>query len=334
MELDQGIPVVFHKNGVKRGLVIGKFLPLHQGHIALIRFAASYCDELIVSMSFKANDPIDPRLRFSWIQHTFHDRQAVRCEMVPDDFDDESLPIGERTRIWADFVRRRFPPIDMIFTSEEYGEPFARHLGVPHLAFDIQRRQVPVSGTLIFQKPLTYWVYIPAIVRPYFVKKVCFYGPESTGKTTMAKHLAEVYQTEYVPEVAREMINTNDFSEDEIIRIGYAQTQRVFEKVKTANKILFCDTDLITTQIYSQRYLNKVPDVLYELEKQVHYDAYFLFDIDLPWVADGLRDLANERSVMYSAFKDELVKRKISFINVRGNYKEREEIIKRELGDI
>ena len=227
MELDEGISVVFHKNGVKRGLVIGKFLPLHQGHIALIGFAADRCDELIVSMSYTANDPIDPRLRFSWIQETFQDRQAVRCEMVLDDFDDESLPIGERTKIWAAFIRRRFPPIDIIFSSEEYGEPFARHLGVPHLAFDIQRRQVPVSATLIREKPLTYWDYIPAIVRPYFVRKVCLYGPESTGKTTMAKHLAEVYQTEYVPEVAREMITSNDFTEDDIIRIGYAQTQRV-----------------------------------------------------------------------------------------------------------
>ena len=104
-----------------------------------------------------------------------------------------------------------------------------------------------------------------------------------------------------------------------------------FEKVKTANKILFCDTDLITTQIYSQTYLHRVPGILYELERQVQYDLYFLFDIDMPWVADGLRDLANERREMYFVFKDELVKRKIPFINVRGNHEEREEIVKSEL---
>ncbi len=176
-----------------------------------------------------------------------------------------------------------------------------------------------------------YWDFIPSMARPYFVKKVCFYGPESTGKTTMAKHLAEVYHTEFVPEVSREMIASNDFTEDDIIRIGHAQTQRILEKVKTANKILFCDTDLITTQIYSQTYLHRVPGILYELERQIKYDLYFLFDIDLPWVDDGLRDLGNQRKQMYDVFKDELVKRKISFINVRGNHDEREQIIKREL---
>ena len=176
-----------------------------------------------------------------------------------------------------------------------------------------------------------YWDFIPAIIRPYFIKKVCFYGPESTGKTTMAKHLAEVYQTEFVPEVSREMITSNNFTGDDIIRIGYAQTQRVFEKAKKANKILFCDTDLITTQIYSQTYLHRVPRILYELERQIKYDLYFLFDIDLPWVDDGLRDLGNQRTQMYDVFKDELVKRKIPFIPVRGNQEEREQIIKREL---
>jgi len=176
-----------------------------------------------------------------------------------------------------------------------------------------------------------YWDFIPPIVRSYFVKKACFYGPESTGKTTMAKHLAEVYLTEFVPEVSREMITSNDFTEDDIIRIGHAQTQRILEKVKKANKILFCDTDLITTQIYSQTYLHRVPGILYELERRIKYDQYFLFDIDLPWVNDGLRDLGNQRKEMYDLFKDELVKRNIPFVPVHGNHEERERIIKREL---
>jgi HTH-type transcriptional repressor of NAD biosynthesis genes len=52
---------------MKRGLVIGKFMPLHKGHIALIEFAAALCDELIVSMSYTDNDPIDPQLRLEKI---------------------------------------------------------------------------------------------------------------------------------------------------------------------------------------------------------------------------------------------------------------------------
>ena len=166
------------------------------------------------------------------------------------------------------------------------------------------------------------------------IKLICFYGPESTGKSTMAKHLAEFYKTEFVPEVAREMISSNNFTLDDIIRIGHAQTQQIKEKLKTANQILFCDTDLITTQIYSRQYLNEVPKILFDLEKQIHYDKYFLFDIDVPWVADGLRDLGQQRAAMIKIFEEELLKRNIHPVLVKGNWKEREVMIKDEVNKL
>lgn len=63
---------------MKRGLVIGKFMPLHKGHIALIEFATTKCDELIVSMSYTDTDPIDPRLRFEWIKQQFSNNSRVK----------------------------------------------------------------------------------------------------------------------------------------------------------------------------------------------------------------------------------------------------------------
>ena len=251
---------------MKRGLVIGKFMPLHQGHIALIDFAASQCDELIVSMSYKDSDPIPGQLRFNWIERSFANRPGIKPAIVKDDFDNESLPIELRTKLWGDFIKRTYPPIHFLFSSEEYGEPFARNLNAIHISFDPARKYVPVSATRIRKHPFKYWDFIAAEARPYFVRKVCFYGPESTGKSTMAVEMAEYYHTDYVPEVAREMITSNDFGIDDIIRIGQAHFQRIEEKTRTANKILFCDTDAITTQIYSQHYLQVVPPILYALE--------------------------------------------------------------------
>lgn len=161
------------------------------------------------------------------------------------------------------------------------------------------------------------------------VQLICFYGPESTGKSVMAKKMAEYFNTEYVPEVARELITSNDFTMDDIIRIGKAQTERIQQKLSIANKYLFCDSDLITTQIYSKHYLNEVPEILFELEKQITYDHYFLFDIDVPWVNDGLRDLgrAEQRKEMFNRFKTELEKREIPYTLVHGDWEERERII-------
>ena len=163
------------------------------------------------------------------------------------------------------------------------------------------------------------------------VKKVCFYGPESTGKSTMAMSMARIYNTVFVPEVSKEFISSNNFSLEDIIRIGHAQTERILDAVKLANKIVFCDTDLITTQIYCRHYLKTVPDVLMTLEKKISFDRYFLFDIDVPWVADGLRDLGGQRTEMLQIFKEELKIRNINYTLVKGDWEERAQIIQKEV---
>ncbi len=174
------------------------------------------------------------------------------------------------------------------------------------------------------KRRLTIEKFMPA---PFFVKKICFYGPESTGKSVLTKYFAKLYETEYVPEVAKEFITSNDFTLDDIVRIGLAQTERVLEKTKTANKLLFCDTDLITTEIYSRHYLHEVPPVLLELEAKIKYDVYFLLDIDVEWVPDGIRDLGDRRQEMYEVFKEELEKRSISYVAVNGSWENRIQVI-------
>lgn len=306
-------------------------MPVHKGHLALIDFAANQCDELLVSMSYTLQDPIPSDIRFQWLQQLLQPNAKIKVELSLDDFDDESLPLLQRTKVWANFIKKRFPSIDVLISSEPYGIPFAQHLGVPHIIFDQERKQLPVSATLIRQHPLAHWDFIPALVQPYFVKKICFYGPESTGKSVMAKQFAEIYQTELVPEVAREIITGNEFTVEDIIKIGKAQTERVIKKTKTANRFLFCDTDLITTQIYCRHYLKTVPPILYELEKEVIYDEYFLFNIDVPWVADGMRDLGERRSEMFKVFKSELEKRRITYHLVTGNWAERRAFIQKKI---
>lgn len=319
---------------MKRGLVIGKFRVVHEGHVALIRFAAAHCDELIVSMSYKANDPIPLAQRYQWLTEIFNNETHIKIETVADDFDDEQQPLTVRTKLWAEFIRNRYPKIDVIFSSEEYGEPFAQHLGSKHITFDPARNQFPISSTRVLEKPFTNWKFLPVVVRPYFVRKICFYGPESTGKTTMAIKLASHYQTEFVPEVSRELTNSNAFTLDEIVKIGEAQTQRIKDKIRIANKILFCDSDLITTQIYSEYYLHRVPPVLKDLEKQIKYDLYFFFEVDVPWVADGLRDLGSRRDEMRAFFKKELDGRNIPFVTVQGTWQEREQTILHHLNHL
>jgi HTH-type transcriptional regulator, transcriptional repressor of NAD biosynthesis genes len=88
---------------------------------------------------------------------------------------------------------------------------------------------------------------------------------------------------------------------------------------------------LVTTQIYCRHYLKSIPPVLIELEKEISYDQYFLFDIDVPWVADHLRDLSDRRKEMFEVFKSELDNRGIQYHLVTGNWNERTDFIKSKL---
>lgn len=318
----------------KKGLIFGKFMPVHTGHLALIDFAATHCQHLVVSMSFTPNDPITPALRFAWLQEIFKNRPEIEVVQELDDFHDDSLPLWEATKLWAAFIRSRFPEIEVFFCSETYGEPLSLHLSLPCVYFDKARQQVPVSATQIRANPFDYWAFIPAVVRPYFVKKICLYGPESTGKSTLSEALAQHYNTTFTPEVARKMLISNDFTIDDIITIGEAQTQEVITQTRLANKLLFCDTDLITTQIYARHYFGEIPAQLVHLERQIQYDYYFLLAPDLPWEADNLRDLGHRREEMFDIFKNELDIRQLPYQVVKGSWQERFEAIKQTVNQL
>jgi HTH-type transcriptional repressor of NAD biosynthesis genes len=137
-----------------------------------------------------------------------------------------------------------------------------------------------------------------------------------------------------VPEVSRELITSNRFTISDIVRTGREQNERVQQLEARANRLLICDTDLITTQIYSRIYLGVVPEILFELEREITYDRYFLFDIDVRWVADGLRDLNDRRVEVFHMFKDELVKRNIDYFLVSGGYENREQTVRQEIDRI
>ena len=90
--------------------------------------------------------------------------------------------------------------------------------------------------------------------------KVVLFGPESSGKSTLAKELADHYNSIYVEEYAREYLqkkydlNQEICSYDDLIPIAKGQMRLENEASKKCNSILFCDTDLLTTKIYSEIY--------------------------------------------------------------------------------
>lgn len=58
---------------------------------------------------------------------------------------------------------------------------------------------------------------------------------------------------------------------------------------------------------------------------------YFLFEPDVPWVSDGLRDLGHKRKEMTDKFRSALEKRDIPYVLVQGTWEERFEVIRGEV---
>ena len=160
--------------------------------------------------------------------------------------------------------------------------------------------------------------------------KIVTFGPESTGKTSLAKALAEHYHTEWVPEFAREYLqkkydNAGEIcAPEDLLPIAKGQMQAENHLAKKADKVLFCDTNLLETYVYGEAYYaNFENPVLKTAAEKSRYDLYFLTDIDVPWEADDLRDKPKEREEMFEHFENALKKRGLPYVLISGNPQER-----------
>ena len=159
--------------------------------------------------------------------------------------------------------------------------------------------------------------------------KIALFGPESTGKTTLAKQLADHYKTEWVPEFARDYLqerweeNQHICTVDDMMPIAYGQVLLENEKLTEANKYLFCDTNLMVTKVFSEVYYGFCDPLLNEAALEHDYDLFFLTDIDVPWEKDDIRDTPEGRETVFSVFKQTLIDNKKPFITLSGNKESR-----------
>jgi len=331
----------------KNGLILGKFYPLHKGHCFLIESAIKKCENLTVLVCSIENETIDGELRYEWMKEIFPDVNVKHItDNSPIRLNDLSTEFKDSTdeffwNVWIDIIRHNMKNIDVVFTSEQYGFELVEKLNeadfkfkINHEIVDEARKLYPVSGTTIRKNPFENWNFIPNVVKPYFAKKVALVGPESTGKTELAKKLADYYDTTYAKEYGREYtekfymgLDTQEFTLEDISNIASGHLIREYEELKNCNKIFITDTETITTQIWSELYFGKSPKWLQDINK-IHpyeYDMYFLLDIDAPWVDDGARYMEAEdlRKKHFEMLRNELVRKKIPFAIVNGNYDER-----------
>jgi NadR type nicotinamide-nucleotide adenylyltransferase len=306
-----------------RGLIVGKFYPPHRGHKHLIDSARAQVDNLSVIICRKPNENPPGELRAEWLRKIHTDVNVI---LIDDELD------ADDSKLWAENSIRwlGYRP-DFVFTSEDYGDSFAHYLGCQHIQIDRPRQTVPISGTMVRADPYQCWDYLEPPVRAYYTKRICLVGAESTGKTTLARQLAEHFNTLWVAEYGRE------YSEEKLLRAGgynwlteefahIAETQcvRENEAASRANRILICDTDAFATSIWHRRYFGEASPLVDSIAASHRQpDLYLLTDINTPFVQDGTRDGENIRDWMHDTFVTLLTGTGRPFKHLDGSFEKR-----------
>ena len=318
----------------ENGLVLGKMYPPTKGHLYLIDTAIKQVKNLYVIVCHNKSQGISGRERVNILNRYYrHNHDVTILELYDEGMpqsDSECDTLDEFYSYWVPAVHGLVPDLDVVFTSEDYGDDFGRYLGIEHIMVDQGRKEVTISGSKIRKNPYKNWDYIPNEAKYLYNKRVALMGPESVGKTTLSKLLGQHYQTKVVTEWGRVIYEEkgNHVDLDDFLRISQIRQNDEDILIKNANKILITDTEDITTYIFSKMFY---PDTYKEIEDlflekirtQKKYDAYILLKPDHSGIQDGTRQFLDNREEHYQDIKAELDKNKCNYFEVGGNWNER-----------
>lgn len=150
------------------GFILGKFLPVHRGHMYIIDYARSRVDHLTVLVCTLQRDPIPGELRYGWVRQLFPHVNVQHCDGEIPSYPYEHPDFWN---IWLHTIRRYCPTgPEVVFTSETYGDRLAEILGARHECVDLARSKFNISGSAVRANPRAYWDMIPPPVQVYYAE--------------------------------------------------------------------------------------------------------------------------------------------------------------------
>lgn len=150
--------------------------------------------------------------------------------------------------------------------------------------------------------------------------KIAITGPESTGKTTLARQMAKSFNTVYVPEYARDYLNQIDrgYTYEDVLRIAEGQFKKEEEIQGIANQIVFCDTGLLVLRIWLADKFGAIPGWIDKALGEGNYDYFLLMAPDLPWEGDQLREDPERLDELFKAYQEKLNTFQLTYQSIYG----------------
>ena len=319
-----------------RGLVLGKFAPLHRGHQLLIETALAAVDELVI-LIYEAADVTDVPLatRAGWLRRLFPTARVIEAVGGPTVAGRDPAVM----RAQEDYIRRAVPsPVTHFFSSEWYGEHVSAALGATNVVVDLERRRVPISGSEVRADPFGHRAFLEAFVYRDLVKKIVFLGAESTGKTALAARMAGAFGTRVMPEYGRDFWERHHapdgtLTPEDLVALARGHIEREEALIPESNRFLFVDTNALTTAMYALHYHGRLLPELADLARQAEtrYATTFVCADDLPYVEDGTRLGEGHRAAFQRRILDDLYRRGVAYSVVAGSIERRVEAAGRQL---
>lgn len=138
------------------------------------------------------------------------------------------------------------------------------------------------------------------------LKRIAIIGPESTGKSTLSRDLAEALHTTFVPEYARRYIDELDrpYQYEDLLAIAEGQVELEDEMAVLANEALVIDTTLTIVRVWSEHKYGKCDPWIRAEEKRRKYDLTLVCDVDLPWEEDPQREHPHLREHFFKIYAE------------------------------
>lgn len=157
--------------------------------------------------------------------------------------------------------------------------------------------------------------------------KLAITGPESSGKTTLAKALSDKYEAPWVEEYSRGYLSglNRRYKEDDLVAIARGQIENESIIARKASSLLICDTDITVIAIWSVVRFNRLDPEIEQMEKAADYDHTLLCRPDIPWEPDPLRENPHDRHELFQLYADRLTSLNRPYTIVEGPAKNRME---------
>ena len=271
-------------HGKNIGVVFGSFAPLHQGHLDEILRAKKEndggCIVIVCGYDGDKGEPLMPhRMRYRYVREFFADDELVSVYAI----NDNEIGIAHYPNGWEGWLKEFFRIWNIAVDADTLTAKRTWYVGEEEYragleqrgerAILLDRKENPISATMIRSNPIKHWDKITAPFKRIFSTNILITGTASEGKSTLVKDLGKYFNAPYSWEWARDYMKESCVDDTELDGadfIAFLQGQYNLNKSlinsPANNGVFFADTDSLVTRMYSEYYMRDNNFIMSERE--------------------------------------------------------------------